>query len=96
MPLPVIRADWVGRTLTLGGRPEHIKLSSQHTGGLPLVVETLERPGADNLAHGRWSDNRMVVRLPHVECPDPGGTLWLHLPTDARHFFDTQNGQRLE
>ncbi|EOS93687.1 Sn-glycerol-3-phosphate ABC transporter ATP-binding protein [Erwinia tracheiphila PSU-1] len=21
MPLPVIRADWAGRTLTLGGRP---------------------------------------------------------------------------
>lgn len=96
IPLPVIRSDLAGRALTLGVRPEHIKLSSQPAGGLPLVVETLELLGADNLAHGKWGDGRVVVRLPHVARPVSGSTLWLHLPPDALHFFDTQNGQRLE
>ncbi|MCX8959500.1 sn-glycerol-3-phosphate import ATP-binding protein UgpC [Erwinia psidii] len=96
LPLPVAKTDWAGRTLTLGIRPEHIKLSSQQAGGLPLVVETLELLGADNLAHGTWGRNRVAVRLPHAERPAAGSTLWLHLPADALHFFDTQNGQRLE
>lgn len=41
--------------MTLGIRPEHIALSSQAEGGVPLTVDTLEILGADNLAHGRWA-----------------------------------------
>ncbi|WP_261642554.1 sn-glycerol-3-phosphate import ATP-binding protein UgpC [Erwinia mallotivora] len=96
VPLPQVKAEWAGRSLTLGIRPEHIKLSDRQSGGLPLVVETLELLGADNLAHGKWGGSSVVVRLPHVERPAPGSTLWLHLPADALHFFDTQNGHRLE
>ncbi|HBP95520.1 MAG TPA: sn-glycerol-3-phosphate ABC transporter ATP-binding protein, partial [Pantoea agglomerans] len=28
--------------------------------------------------------------------PQPGSTLWLHLPSDALHFFDSTHGKRLE
>lgn len=42
--------------MTLGIRPEHIALSSQADGGVPLVVDTTEMLGADNLAHGRWGE----------------------------------------
>jgi sn-glycerol 3-phosphate transport system ATP-binding protein len=90
------RAKWANRLLTLGIRPEHIKLSSRDAGGIPLVVETLEMLGADNLAHGRIGNARMVVRLPHSERPLAGSTLWLHLPSDALHFFDSTYGKRLE
>ncbi|MEM6161205.1 sn-glycerol-3-phosphate import ATP-binding protein UgpC [Erwinia sp. P6884] len=96
LPLPVARPELAGHALTLGIRPEHIKLSSQQAGGVPLVVETLEMLGADNLAHGRLGGCGMVVRLLHVERPATGSTLWLHLPPESLHFFDTQNGQRLE
>ncbi len=34
--------------MTLGIRPEHIALSSQAEGGVPLVMDTLEILGADN------------------------------------------------
>lgn len=34
--------------MTLGIRPEHIALSSQSAGGVPLVMDTLEMLGADN------------------------------------------------
>ncbi|WP_034917686.1 sn-glycerol-3-phosphate import ATP-binding protein UgpC [Erwinia sp. 9145] len=94
--LPEAKPRLAGRELTLGIRPEHISLSTQAAGGVPLVVETLEMLGADNLAHGRWGSEPLVVRLPHVNRPAIGSTLWLHLAADALHFFDTQHGQRLE
>jgi sn-glycerol 3-phosphate transport system ATP-binding protein len=95
IPLPQAKARWAGRPLTLGIRPEHIKLASPQD-GLPLVVETLEMLGADNLAHGKWGGQSLVVRLPHIERPAIGSTLWLHLPTDSLHFFEPSTGQRLE
>jgi len=55
--------------LTLGIRPKHIKLFSQQACGIPLVVETLERLGADNLAHGKWGGSSVLGRLSHVERP---------------------------
>jgi len=84
-----------GRAVTLGIRPEHIALSSQTAGGVPFMVDTLEMLGADNLVHGRWGEQKMVVRLAHQERPQPGSTLWLHLPENHLHFFDKENGQRL-
>lgn len=84
-----------GRAFTLGIRPEHIALSSQTAGGVPFVVDTLEMLGADNLVHGRWGEQKMVVRLSHQERPQPGSTLWLYLPENHLHFFDKENGQRL-
>ncbi|MFB0712278.1 sn-glycerol-3-phosphate import ATP-binding protein UgpC [Buttiauxella noackiae] len=84
-----------GRAVTLGIRPEHIALSSQTAGGVPFVVDTLEMLGADNLVHGRWGEQKMVVRLAHQERPQPGSTLWLYLPENHLHFFDKENGKRL-
>jgi sn-glycerol 3-phosphate transport system ATP-binding protein len=52
--------------------------------------------GADNLAHGRIGEARLVVRLPHSERPEAGSTLWLNLPTGSLHFFDSTHGKRLE
>ena len=95
LPLHSPKAKWADRSLTLGIRPEHIELSSQQDGGIPLVVETLEMLGADNLAHGRWGNNKLVVRLPHAVRPQMGSTLWLQLPPAALHFFDP-HGQRIE
>ncbi len=44
--------------MTLGIRPEHIGSTGQAQGqGVPLVMETLEMLGADNLAHGRWGEH---------------------------------------
>ncbi|MTD29103.1 sn-glycerol-3-phosphate import ATP-binding protein UgpC [Erwinia sorbitola] len=95
LPLSAPKAKWADRTLTLGVRPEHIELSSPQDGGIPLVVDTLEMLGADNLAHGRWGKNKMVVRLPHSVRPQMGSTLWLHLTPQSLHFFD-HNGQRID
>ena len=74
---------------------EHIGLTSQADGGVPLVMDTLEMLGADNLAHGRWGEQKLVVRLPHQERPKAGSTLWLHMPENHLHLFDGETGQRV-
>ena len=53
LPLNGGYRQYAGRKMTLGIRPEHIALSSQAEGGVPMVMDTLEILGADNLAHGR-------------------------------------------
>ncbi|XES84054.1 sn-glycerol-3-phosphate import ATP-binding protein UgpC [Franconibacter pulveris] len=95
LPLGRLHKSLAGRKVTLGIRPEHIALSSQTAGGVPLPLDTLEMLGADNLAHGRWGPQSVVVRLAHQERPQPGSTLWLHLPENHLHFFDGETGQRL-
>ncbi|MCI4229844.1 TOBE domain-containing protein, partial [Dickeya dianthicola] len=96
LPLPLAKPQWQGRTVTLGMRPEHILQSSADAGGVPLVVETLELLGADNLAHGTWAGQNIVVRLSHEHCPAVGETLWLTLPAASWHIFDSQSGLRME
>ncbi|HGF0769154.1 TPA: sn-glycerol-3-phosphate import ATP-binding protein UgpC [Kluyvera georgiana] len=95
LPIPAGRREYAGRRMTLGIRPEHIALSSQAEGGVPMVIDTLEILGADNLAHGRFGELKMVVRLPHQQRPNAGTTLWLHLPDEHLHLFDGETGMRV-
>lgn len=83
-----------GSTMTLGIRPEHL-LSVPAGQGVPLMVDTLELLGADNLAHGRWGAQNLVVRLPHHDRPAPGTTLWLGWMSEHLHRFDGASGRRL-
>lgn len=41
-------------------------------------MDTLEILGADNLAHGRWGEQKLVVRLAHQERPTAArcGCIW--------------------
>lgn len=95
LPLGNTHLALAGKAITLGIRPEHITLSSQTEGRVPLVTETLEILGADNLVHGRFGQQKVIVRLDHKMRPDPGSTLWLHIPDEHLHFFDAKSGQRL-
>ena len=56
LPINWYYRGYAGRKMTLGIRPEHIGLTSQADGGVPLVMDTLEMLGADNPAHGRWGE----------------------------------------
>ncbi|MBO1503637.1 sn-glycerol-3-phosphate import ATP-binding protein UgpC [Serratia proteamaculans] len=94
--LPQAKAQWAGRPLTLGIRPEHIQLTTEQQGGVPLVLQTLELLGADNLAHGQWGGHGVIARLSHETMPAAGSTLYLQLPAQALHFFDTDSGLRME
>lgn len=94
-PLPAAAVEPVALTPTTGGI--NGQAPARHA-GVPcrLEVTTLERLGADNLAHGHWEGCAMVVRLAHDDLPAPGATLHLHCPADAWHYFDSQSGTRVE
>ncbi|MBJ3815637.1 sn-glycerol-3-phosphate import ATP-binding protein UgpC [Shimwellia pseudoproteus] len=94
-PLARYPTGQAGRRVTLGIRPEHIALSSSAAGGIPLQTDMLEILGADNLVHGLWGGQKVVVRLAHQSRPAPGTTLWLTLPGEHVHFFDGETGRRL-
>lgn len=96
LPLPVPRPEWGGRELTVGVRPEHIQLTDDQQKGIPIVLNTLELLGADNLAHGKLAGSGVVVRLSHEVFPTAGSLLRLDFPAKALHFFDTQTGLRME
>lgn len=96
LPLPVPRPEWGGRELTVGIRPEHIQLTEDQQNGIPMVLNTLELLGADNLAHGKLAGSGVVVRLSHEVFPPAGSLLRLVFPAKALHFFDTHSGLRME
>ncbi|QCP51223.1 sn-glycerol-3-phosphate import ATP-binding protein UgpC [Trinickia violacea] len=97
--LPIAGAPGIGREIAygrdwiLGIRPEHMtpQTAAAHA---PLAVESCELLGADNLAHGRWGEHDVAVRLPHVERPVRGDTLPAALPVQHLHFFDPDTGRR--
>ncbi|WP_414450492.1 sn-glycerol-3-phosphate import ATP-binding protein UgpC [Burkholderia sp. 22PA0099] len=97
--LPVAGAPGIGREVApgrewvLGMRPEHMTPQP----GMPaatLPVDSCELLGADNLAHGRWGDYDVAVRLPYAERPPTGSALQVSLPAHRLHFFDPDTGHR--
>jgi sn-glycerol 3-phosphate transport system ATP-binding protein len=87
------RAIGGGREWILGIRPEHMTPRAELPDA-PIVVDSCELLGADNLAHGRWGRHDVTVRLPHGHRPAPGETLPAVLPPEHLHFFDPATGKR--
>jgi sn-glycerol 3-phosphate transport system ATP-binding protein len=83
-----------GRTWTLGIRPEHMTPGQPDIGHATLSVDSCELLGADNLAHGRWGQHDVAVRLPHAHRPVRGEALQVALPAQHLHFFDPVTGRR--
>jgi sn-glycerol 3-phosphate transport system ATP-binding protein len=99
LPLPVQGYEGnlpKGRECVLGVRPEHMHAGTAvEAAAVTLEVETCELLGADNLAHGRWGSNEVVVRLPHELRPARGERVAVQLPAARLHFFDPATGLRL-
>lgn len=96
IPVAGFAAQWRGRELTAGIRPEHIEQSRSATSGVALEILTLEQLGADNLVHGHWGESDVVMRLPHDDLPAVGTILSVICPAKAWHFFDPLSGSRVE
>ena len=97
--LPVAGAQGVGREIAggrewiLGIRPEHMTPRAGCSQA-PLVVDSCELLGADNLAHGRWGAHDVTVRLAHANRPQRGECVPAALPVEHLHFFDPASGKR--
>jgi sn-glycerol 3-phosphate transport system ATP-binding protein len=81
-----------GMPLTIGLRPEHIRLDSN---GLTLALELAEPLGSETVLHGRLANGEALV----VKLSGPGprdGTLPVALPAEALHVFAAEGGRRLD
>jgi sn-glycerol 3-phosphate transport system ATP-binding protein len=88
---PRDRSD--GTALTIGIRPEHIRVDPE---GVPLRIDLIEPLGSETLVHGRLAapgEAALVIRLAG-RSPE-GGMLTIQFPREEIHVFDAETGLRL-
>jgi multiple sugar transport system ATP-binding protein len=87
------------RIVTIGIRPEHLRLAD-HNGGLPVAVEVVEALGAESYVYGRvtlpdGSERQLVLRSEARAAPSKGSIAHVNIPADRLHLFDADSGERL-
>jgi ABC-type sugar transport system ATPase subunit len=90
----------VGRRLTVGFRPDHVKIIRNEDEGLsqpswllPGAISLVEGLEPEYVAHCDTSAGAMLVRT--SQKPAEGPTK-LSLPAAMAHFFDAETGERIE
>ena len=84
----------VGRTVTLGSRPEHISLpqggaASSTAGEVQTVVEVVEPMGSELYLYLRAGNSDLVARVPTMgQQPAEGESLSVLFDMQKAHFFD--------
>jgi len=85
-----------GAGLTLGIRPEHIRLVEEGgpDGGIRGAVISAEYHGADTVVTARVGEEQLLVRAPGQVVLAAGSQVRLGWEPGAVHIFDSQNGMR--
>ncbi len=99
LPLPrEATAALEGKHVTLGVRPEDLRLVAEDE-GIPATVELVEELGSDAYLHAsvRGSDGTqlLVARVDPKHPPLKGEAVSLAPTTDHLHWFDTSTGSRV-
>jgi len=91
---PVLPGSGAG--LTLGIRPEHIRLVGEGgpEGGIRGTVTSAEYHGADTVVTARVGEESLLVRAPGQVTLAAGSQVRLGWEPGAVHVFDAQNGMR--
>jgi sn-glycerol 3-phosphate transport system ATP-binding protein len=86
------RAGGDGRRLTIGVRPEHLRLDAE---GIPVHIDLVEPLGSETVLIGRLPDSELVsVKLPgHAPA---GERIRVAIPPSELHVFDATSGLRLD
>ncbi|QFU89462.1 ABC transporter ATP-binding protein [Amycolatopsis sp. YIM 10] len=93
IPLPHSHA---GKEVTLGIRPESLRLTGAGDPGFKATVELVEELGADAFVHARAEDARVVVRVDGRSTPTMGQVVHIGLrDVDEVHLFHPETGERL-
>ncbi|WP_041392098.1 ABC transporter ATP-binding protein [Pleurocapsa sp. PCC 7327] len=97
LTLPDLWSPWLqpynGRSLLLGVRPEHFKLSSPAPDSLPVQVDLVEALGNDTYISVHPVDDStlsLIARIPPDERVDLGDCIWLTPVPERIHLFDPQ------
>src|SRR4029077_16020678 len=82
-------AGFDGGTITVGIRPEDVRLEAAGPGvTLRGTVEVREPLGNEVLVHWRTAAGEILSRIPGQVAPDVDESADLHLAWDKLHFFD--------
>jgi multiple sugar transport system ATP-binding protein len=81
-------AAYNGQTLTLGIRPEHLRLSVPAPKNLPVTIQRIEALGSETYLAVSLEDTALQVRLEAEQTFHPGERLDLALQPERIHLFD--------
>ena len=84
-----------GRAVTVGVRPEHLRLAGPEDAIVSGTVEMVEQLGADTLLHIGHGAATIIARLPHGIHPELGSTMRLAADPSTVFLFDTATGARM-
>jgi ABC-type sugar transport system ATPase subunit len=85
-----------GAEVTIGVRPEHLRIAGQGPFATSGAVELVERLGESSFAHVRRTDDKMlVVEVRGRETPGVTATVTFRAPLQDIHVFDA-SGQRID
>ncbi|GAB3646101.1 ABC transporter ATP-binding protein [Glycomyces tarimensis] len=91
--------DGGSQEVTIGIRPEHCKLGSGSTGGIPMEVDLVEELGSEAYVYGHAaydnSDERFVVRTDSSNVPRLAETVHVVPEPGHEHIFHAATGSRL-
>ncbi|KAB1660228.1 sn-glycerol-3-phosphate ABC transporter ATP-binding protein UgpC [Pseudoclavibacter chungangensis] len=87
-----------GPQVTIGVRPEDLRLVSETDEGLAVVVDLIEELGADGYLFGHSKDDdalEIVVRVDGRDHPEPGDVVTVAADPRRVHLFHHESGERL-
>lgn len=85
----------VGRPVSVGVRPEDIRVCQDQQAVLSGQVSVVEPLGSESLLYVDIQGQEVIASGPGRNAPLPNTPIHLYAPTDAFHFFDTDSGQAL-
>lgn len=87
-----------GKEIILGIRPEHFGLAESKTAIMHLNMDHIEILGSDTLVYGHLGEDKalLTLRLPAVYHFKRNTELHLIVSPKNLHFFDKENGKRIE
>ena len=81
--------------VSVGVRPEHLRIGDSQEPVFRFKVESVEALGADSLVHGMSPGGEIVARVDGHATPAPGAMLAFTVMPGRLYFFDTASGKRL-
>jgi multiple sugar transport system ATP-binding protein len=93
LDIPASKELTVGKRISLGIRPEHLKLSDV---GLRAKARVVEPTGSEIHGIFQFQDQEITAVFRERHAMAPGDEVFLEIQPDKVHIFDKESGERLE
>jgi ABC-type sugar transport system ATPase subunit len=93
LDIPASKELAVGKRISLGIRPEHLKLSDV---GLRAKARVVEPTGSEIHGIFQFQDQEITAVFRERHALAPGDEVFLEIQPDKVHIFDKESGERLE